>query len=87
MDQAASQDQGLLWYNRKCREDQIWIAISVYVLVAIVKHKLRLDQSLYTILQILSVTLFEKTPILQTLSSMHYKEQIPQISKQLNLFD
>lgn len=66
---------------------QIWIAISVYVLVAIVKKKLRLDQSLYTILQVLSVTLFEKTPILQTLSSMHYKEQIPQISNQLNLFD
>jgi IS4 transposase len=44
---------------------QIWIAVSVYVLVAIVKKRLGLKQSLYTILQILSVTLFEKTPILQ----------------------
>ncbi len=42
---------------------QIWIAISVYVLVAIVKKRLDLEASLYTILQILSVTLFEKTPI------------------------
>jgi hypothetical protein len=48
---------------------QIWIAISVYVLVAIVKKTLNLDQSLYTILQILSVTLFEKTPILRALAS------------------
>src|SRR6266511_1176899 len=47
---------------------QIWIAISVYVLVAIVKKRLKLDRSLYTILQILSVTMFEKTPILQALS-------------------
>lgn len=44
---------------------QIWIAVSVYVLVAIVKKRLKLEQSLYTILQILSVTLFEKTPVLQ----------------------
>ncbi len=47
---------------------QIWTAISIYVLVAIIKKRLNLDQSLYTILQILSVTLFEKTPILQALA-------------------
>jgi len=47
---------------------QIWIAISIYVLVAIVKKRLNLENSLYTILQILSVTLFEKIPILQALS-------------------
>ena len=47
---------------------QIWIAIAVYVLVAIVKKQLHLDLSLYTILQILSVTLFEKTPILEGFS-------------------
>ena len=46
---------------------QIWIAVSVYVLVAIVRKRLRLEASLYQILQILSVTLFEKTPILQAL--------------------
>ena len=49
---------------------QVWIAISVYVLVAIIKKQLNLDQSLYTILQILSVTLFEKTPILQAFSDV-----------------
>lgn len=66
---------------------QIWIAISVYVLVASVKKTLKLNQSLYTILQILSVTLFEKMPILQALSSIDYKEQIVPVSNQLNLFD
>ena len=51
---------------------QIWIAISVYALVAIVKKKLNLNLSLYTILQILSVSLFEKMPILQALSESDY---------------
>jgi len=66
---------------------QIWIAISVYVLVAIVKKTLGLNQSLYTILQILSVTLFEKTPMFQALSSINYTNQECYISNQLNLFD
>ena len=47
---------------------QIWIALSVYVLVAIVRKRLGLEVSLYQILQILSVTLFEKTPILRPFS-------------------
>jgi hypothetical protein len=66
---------------------QIWIAISVYVLVAIVKKELHLDGSLYTILQILSVTLFEKTPILQALSLSECEMQITTSCKQLILFD
>ena len=66
---------------------QIWTAISVYVLVAIVKKQLHLERSLYTILQILSVTLFEKTPILQALSSIDYEDQGGQFHNQLNLFD
>src|SRR3970040_8493 len=53
---------------------QIWIAITVYVLMAIVKKRLSLPRSLYTILQILSVTLFEKTPIFQALSPIDYEE-------------
>lgn len=65
---------------------QIWIAISVYVLVAIIKKRLNLDRSLYTILQILSVTLFEKTPISQALAIIDYKEQATQVNNQLNLF-
>jgi hypothetical protein len=66
---------------------QIWVAISVYVLVAIVKKRLNLDLSLYTILQILSVSLFEKVPILQALTL--YQSQITEglIQNQLNLFD
>ena len=66
---------------------RIWIAISVYVLVAIVKKLLKLDQSLYTILQVLSVTLFEKTPILQVLSHVDYKETEGIIVNSLSLFD
>ena len=64
---------------------QIWIAISMYVLVAIVKKKLKLDRTLYTILQILSVTQFEKTPILQVLSSPNYENDDIGADNQLNL--
>lgn len=64
---------------------QIWIAISVYVLVAIVKKRLKLDRSLYTILQILSVTQFEKTPILQVLSVPNYENDTSVDDNQLNL--
>jgi hypothetical protein len=66
---------------------QIWIAISVYVLVAIVKKTLNLDQSLYTILQILSVTLFEKTPILRALASIELTNTNCYPNNQLHLFD
>jgi len=66
---------------------QIWIAITVYVLMAIVKKRLSLPRSLYTILQILSVTLFEKTPILQVLSHTDYEEPEVDDRIQLNLFD
>jgi len=66
---------------------QVWIAISVYVLVAIVKKELGLDRSLYEILQILSLTLFEKTPILQALSPLYAQTEEPQDHNQLSLFD
>src|SRR6202040_1501600 len=65
---------------------QIWIAVSVYVLVAIVKKRLTLDASLYTLLQILSVTLFEKMPIHQALAQDDSKCDTLQITNQLNLF-
>jgi hypothetical protein len=58
---------------------------SVYVLVAIVKKRLKLDRSLYTILQILSVTMFEKTPILQVLSAPIYENDTIDADNQLNL--
>jgi len=65
---------------------QIWIAIAVYVIVAIAKKKLGLQHSLYTILQILSITLFEKTPILEAFSKFNYTSVQEYDSKQLNLF-
>jgi transposase len=66
---------------------QIWIAVSVYVLVAIVRKRLGLDASLYQILQILSVTLFEKTPILQALQASDSNDDLLGASNQLILFD
>ena len=66
---------------------QIWIAISVYVLVAIVKKRLRIELSLYTILQIFSLTLFEKKPILQVLTDTDYKNKITSQHMQLKLFE
>jgi hypothetical protein len=66
---------------------QIWIAISVYVLVAIVKKRLRIELSLYTILQIFSLTLFEKKSILQVLTDTDYKNKITSSHIQLKLFE
>jgi hypothetical protein len=66
---------------------QIWIAITVYVLVAIIKKQLKIDLSLYTILQILSVTLFEKTPILEALFVIQPQELKRVLCNQLTLFD
>jgi hypothetical protein len=66
---------------------QIWIAISVYVLVAIVKKQLGIERDLYTILQILSVTLFEKTELEQALSSEASPISEGQSHNQLQLFD
>ena len=66
---------------------QIWIAIATYVLVAIIRKRLKLDLSLYTILQILSVTLFEKIPISQAFSPDIYINKIADNDNQLNLFE
>jgi len=66
---------------------QIWIAIAVYVLVAIVKKRLKLEASLYTILQILSVSLFEKIPLAEALAQPHAALLEADPGNQLNLFD
>lgn len=66
---------------------QIWIAISVYVLVAIIKKRLDLDADLYTILQILSITVFEKTQLNQLLRKPDYINERNTGSNQLNLFN
>ena len=65
---------------------QIWIAISVYVLLAVLRKQLRLDLSLYTISQILSLTLFEKMPLLQAFSQVSDASELGQSCNQLNLF-
>jgi IS4 transposase len=67
-------------------KSQIWIAVSVYVLVAIVKKRLNLDASLYTLLQIFSLTLFEKMPIQQAFPGSNYKSEQGDGCNQLNLF-
>ena len=66
---------------------QIWIAVSVYVLVAIVKKRLALEASLYTLLQIFSIALFEKIPIYQALTLDQTNSNTLQITNQLNLFE
>ena len=68
-------------------KSQIWIAVSVYVLVAIIKKRLNLDASLYTLLQILSVTLFEKMPLQQAFTTNASAENLANSSSQLILFD
>lgn len=66
---------------------QIWVAISVYVLVAIMKKRLKTEASLYTILQILSLTLFDKIPLDQLLNNSEMQMTIQQNNNQLNLFN
>ena len=66
---------------------QIWIAVCVYVLVAIVRKRLRLQASFYQILQILSLSLFEKMPILRALEAADFENDLPDNANQLILFD
>ena len=66
---------------------QIWTAVSVYVLVAIVRKRLNLDASLYTLLQIFSVTLFEKIPLNKGLLDTNYRHEDVVFCDQLNMFD
>jgi uncharacterized protein DUF4372/DDE family transposase len=73
--------------NENAVKTQIWIAISVYVLVAIVKKRLAIEASLYTILQILSLTLFEKVPLPQLLADNALQNLNTENPIQLNLFD
>ena len=87
MDQATPANQIILRHLRECRKDSIWIAISVYVLVAIIKKRLHLKTELYTILQILSLTLFENMQLKQLLDYQIYKPESADHDNQLNLFD
>jgi len=73
--------------SKNAVKTQIWIAVSVYVLVAIVRKRLGLEASLYQILQILSLTLFEKVPILQALQPSDFQDESGEDSNQLILFE
>ncbi len=66
---------------------QVWIAISIYLLVAIMKKKMHIDKSIYTILQILSVSLFEKMPIKQAFQENENNNLTEQVCNQLNIFE
>jgi len=66
---------------------QIWIAISVYVLVAIIKKKLKIDRPLNEILQIFSITLFENSSLLQVLTDSQLQKEMELFSNQLELFN
>ena len=66
---------------------QIWTAVSVYLLVAIVKKEMKLTASLYQILQVASVTIFERVPILQALQLQDSQENSGSFSNQLSLFN
>jgi hypothetical protein len=85
VDQAAPAHQSIL--RKNAVKTQIWIAVSVYVLVAIVRKRLGLEAGLYQILQILSLTLFEKTPILRALQVPDCDKDLGDIDNQLILFD
>lgn len=74
-------------YSENAVKTQIWIAVSVYVLVAIVKKRLALEASLHEILQVLSVTLFEQVPILQAFGDIESQEKSSEISNQLTLWN
>ncbi len=84
MDQTAPAHQELAPPRTKT---QIWIAVCVYVLIAIVRKRLALDASLYTILQTVSVTAFEKIPLDQLLNSGAHADNAGLPDNQLNLFD
>ena len=66
---------------------QVWCAVATYVLIAIVKKELQLDASLYTCLQILSVSVFEKTQLSCALQADGTELELPNAANQLNLFN
>ena len=68
-------------------KSQLWIAVSVYVLVAILRKRLGIDTSLYTMLQILSVMPFEQVPLYEALTMTDYRSEPDPSAKQLQLFD
>ena len=73
-------------HSENAVKTQIWIAVSVYVLIAIIKKRLNLEPTLYGLLQVLSLTLFEKTTLQEALQGATHSENNPIFANQLNLF-
>ena len=74
-------------HSENAVKTQIWIAVCAYLLVAIMKKKMKLERSLYEILQILSVSAFDKTPVNQLFSKQSLQIPEYQDPKQLSMFD
>ena len=87
MDQAEPAIKAFYGNTDNAVRTQVWIAVCVYVLVAIIRKELKVDRSLSEILQILSVTPFEKTPIFQALSTISVPNPEGACRNQLKLFD
>ncbi|VAX16571.1 hypothetical protein MNBD_IGNAVI01-2520 [hydrothermal vent metagenome] len=79
--------KSIFGYSANAVKPQIWIAVSAYVLLAIVKKQLKIDVSLYTFLQVISISIFEKTPIFQLFQHDHYKTENDNNDNQLFLFN
>ncbi len=73
--------------SKNAVKTQVWTAIATYVLIAIIKKQLKIEHSLYTMLQVLSVTIFEKTPILQVFAMLDPEKETGDARNQLFLFD
>ncbi len=87
MDKAAFKDQIIFWNFSVYCKNPYFIEIPIYLLVAIMKKKLKIEQSLYTILHILSISLFEKIHFSWAFTDEGYKNKIAIEHIQLNLFD
>ena len=86
MDKATFKIENIWGYSLNAVRTQVYIAMSTYLLVAIVKHHLKLKQTQYEILQILSISLLCKTPLLELFSNAYPQYVKEQDSNQLNLF-
>jgi hypothetical protein len=80
MAEAAPQDKEILGYNRECSRIQISVAIITYCLVAIVQHDMQLNRSTYEVLQILSISLTDKTPLQDLFDKTNFND----VKEQLN---
>lgn len=87
MDKAALEIKSFWGHSENAVKTQVWIAISVYVVVAIAKKKFMLQQSLYEILQVLSISIFEKTPINQLFQQTQLQYFKEKNHNQLKMFD